>query len=95
MRRSCLCQLKATIVEAGRVFTQGGDFSNIRLCDGRSEGIVTLIWFVTNGSSFVSLKLAGRQYARSKELILAQDEGLAKTLQIMKTLAGIVAGDSH
>lgn len=42
---------------------------------------------VTNGSSFVFLKLMGRQYARSKELILDQDRGLAKTLQILKVLA--------
>ena len=54
-----------------------------------------LYGLVTNGSSFVFLKLAGRQYARSKELILDQDEGLAKTLQIMKVLAGIVTGSFH
>lgn len=54
-----------------------------------------LYGLVTNGSSFVFVKLAGRQYARSKELILAQDEGLAKTLQIMKALAGIVADDER
>lgn len=51
-----------------------------------------LYGLVTNGSSFVFLKIVGRQYARSKELILDQDRGLAKTLQIMKVLANIVAG---
>ncbi|TVQ12330.1 MAG: restriction endonuclease subunit R [Leptolyngbya sp. DLM2.Bin27] len=50
-----------------------------------------LYGLVTNGSSFVFVKLAGRQYARSKELILDQDQGLAQTLQIMKALAKIVA----
>ena len=54
-----------------------------------------LYGLVTNGSSFVFLKLADRHYARSKEFILDQDEGLAKTLQIMKALADIVARDSH
>ncbi|WP_439342581.1 restriction endonuclease subunit R [Vacuolonema iberomarrocanum] len=52
-----------------------------------------LYGLVTNGSSFVFLKLAGRQYARSKELILDQDEGLVRTLQILKQLAEIVADD--
>lgn len=56
------------------------------------ESPLPLYGLVTNGSSFVVLKLENRQYARSKELILDQDEGLAKTLQIMKTLADIVAG---
>ena len=51
-----------------------------------------LYGLVTNGRSFVFLKLASRHYARSKEMILDQDEGLAKTLQIMKGLAGAVAG---
>lgn len=50
-----------------------------------------LYGLVTNGSSFVFLKLLGQQYARSKELILGQDKGLAKTLQIMKELVGIVS----
>ncbi len=54
-----------------------------------------LYGLVTNGSSFVFVKLVGRQYARSKELILDQDQGLAQTLQIMKALAKIVAEDSH
>lgn len=53
----------------------------------------SLYGLVTNGSSFVFVKLAGRQYARSKELILDQDEGLAQTLQIMKALAKTVASD--
>ena len=56
-----------------------------------SESSQPLYGLVTNGSSFVFLKLAGRQYARSKEFILDQDEGLAKTLQILKHLAAIVA----
>ena len=49
-----------------------------------------LYGLVTNGSSFVFLKLvAGNQprYAKSKEFILDQDEGLTLTLQIMKRLA--------
>ncbi len=54
-----------------------------------------LYGLVTNGSNFVFVKLAGRQYARSKELILDQDGGLAQTLQIMKALAKIVAGDAY
>jgi hypothetical protein len=53
-----------------------------------------LYGLVTNGSSFVFVKLAGRQYARSKELILDQDEGLAKTLQIMKALSKTVSGNA-
>lgn len=55
----------------------------------------SLYGLVTNGSSFVFVKLAGRQYARSKELILDQDEGLAQTLQILKTLAKIAADDAY
>jgi predicted type IV restriction endonuclease len=54
-----------------------------------------LFGLVTNGSSFVFLKLARQgnlQYARSREFILGQDEGLARTLQIMKRLAELVAG---
>ena len=58
------------------------------------ESPLPLYGLVTNGSSFVFLKLVGRQYARSKELILDQDEGLAKTLQITKALADIMAGNS-
>ncbi|MEM6837305.1 MAG: restriction endonuclease subunit R [Cyanobacteria bacterium P01_C01_bin.120] len=48
-----------------------------------------LYGLVTNGSSFMFLKLIGRQYARSKEFILDQDEGLARTLRILKSLAEI------
>jgi len=59
------------------------------------DSSLPLYGLVTNGSSFVFVKLAGRQYARSKELILDQDEGLAQTLQIMKALAKIVAGDAY
>ena len=55
------------------------------------ESSLPLYGMVTNGSSFVFLKLVGREYARSKEFILDQDEGLAKTLQILKHLAAIVA----
>ncbi|NEQ99949.1 MAG: restriction endonuclease subunit R [Cyanothece sp. SIO2G6] len=53
-----------------------------------------LYGLVTNGRSFVFLKQVERQYARSKELILDQDEGLAKTLQILKQLAAVVAGEN-
>ncbi len=59
------------------------------------EPSLPLYGLVTNGSSFMFLKLVGRQYARSKELILDQDQGLARTLQILKALAGIVANASH
>jgi len=55
-----------------------------------------LYGLVTNGSSFVFLKLVQQgtpRYARSKEFILDQDNGLAITLQIMKKLGAIVAGD--
>jgi predicted type IV restriction endonuclease len=61
-----------------------------------SYGNKPLYGLVTNGSSFVFLKLMRQEtpgYAKSKELILAQDEGLVKTLQIMKKLAGIFAGE--
>lgn len=54
-----------------------------------------LYGLVTNGSSFVFLKLVWEEmplYARSKEFILDQDDGLALTLQIMKRLAAIVVG---
>lgn len=54
-----------------------------------------LYGLVANGSSFVFLKLVGQQYARSKELILDQDGGLAKTLQIMKTLVKATATASQ
>jgi hypothetical protein len=52
---------------------------------------------VTNGSSFVFLKLVigdVPRYARSKEFILDQDDGLALTLQIMKKLGAIATGKS-
>jgi predicted type IV restriction endonuclease len=55
-----------------------------------------LYGLVTNGSSFVFLKLVMGdvpRYARSKEFILDQDDGLALTLQIMKKLGAIAAGD--
>ena len=52
---------------------------------------------VTNGSSFVFLKLVqsntplpSARYAKSKEFILGQDEGLALTLRIMKQLAMVM-----
>jgi hypothetical protein len=51
-----------------------------------------LFGLVTNGSSFVFLKLLGQdapRYAKSKEFILDQDNGLALTLQILKKLAAI------
>lgn len=51
-----------------------------------------LFGLVTNGSSFVFLKLIQQdvpRYAKSKEFILAQDDGLALTLQILKKLAVI------
>ncbi len=52
-----------------------------------------LFGLVMNGSNFVFLKLVkgnGPQYAKSKELILDQDDGLATTLQVMKRLGEIV-----
>jgi predicted type IV restriction endonuclease len=52
-----------------------------------------LYGLVTNGSSFVFLKLMRNGqplYAKSKELLLGQDDGLSKTLQIMKRLAEVV-----
>jgi hypothetical protein len=54
-----------------------------------------LFGLVTNGSSFVFLKLVPGDrphYAKSKEFILDQDDGLSLTLQIMKRLGAIVAG---
>jgi predicted type IV restriction endonuclease len=56
----------------------------------------SLYGLVTNGSSFVFLKLVQGEtpvYAKSKEFILAQDGGLVQTLQIMKKLAGMLAGE--
>ena len=47
---------------------------------------------VTNGSSFVFLKLVQQdvpKYDKSKEFILDQDDGLALTFQILKKLAAI------
>lgn len=52
-----------------------------------------LYGLVTNGSHFMFLKLIWSdqpRYARSKELILDQDDELAQVLQIMKKLAAIV-----
>jgi hypothetical protein len=50
-----------------------------------------LFGLVTNGSSFMFLKLMplDLKYGKSKELILGQDHGLALTLQILKKLAVI------
>ena len=60
-----------------------------------------LFGLVTNGSHFIFLKLVhpGASwntpiYAKSKEFILDQDEGLALTLRILKKLAAIVSGVS-
>jgi len=53
-----------------------------------------LYGLVTNGSSFQFLKLVRQKtprYARSKEFILDQDDGLAQTLQILKALATLVS----
>jgi predicted type IV restriction endonuclease len=53
-----------------------------------------LYGMVTNGSSFVFLKLVRDGlplYGRSKEFILDQDDGLAKALQILKALSVKVA----
>lgn len=53
-----------------------------------------LYGLVTNGSSFLFLKLVQQNqpfYARSPEFLLNQDNGLEKTLQIMKQLSSIVA----
>jgi len=51
----------------------------------------SLFGLVTNGSSFMFLKLMppDLKYGKSKELILGQDHGLALTLQILKKLAAI------
>ena len=51
-----------------------------------------LFGLVTNGNSFVFLKLVHQnvpKYAKSKEFILDQDDGLALTFQILKKLAAI------
>jgi hypothetical protein len=48
---------------------------------------------VSNGHSFVFLKCQSGtvpHYAKSKEFILDQDDGLAQTLQVMKRLGAIV-----
>jgi hypothetical protein len=53
-----------------------------------------LYGLVTNGSSFQFLKLVRQEtprYSRSREFILDQDDGLAKTLQILKALAVLVS----
>ncbi|MEM6255647.1 MAG: restriction endonuclease subunit R [Cyanobacteria bacterium P01_D01_bin.156] len=57
------------------------------------ESSLPMYGLVTNGSSFVFLKLVENQYARSKELILDQDDGLAKTLQIVKALATVATNN--
>lgn len=52
---------------------------------------------VTNGSSFMFLKLVQQSqplYARSKEFLLNQDQGLEKTLQIMKRLATLLSEET-
>lgn len=55
---------------------------------------VSTFGLVTNGSSFVFLKMektdTTARYAKSKEFILGQDEGLELTLRIMKQLAVIL-----
>ena len=51
-----------------------------------------LFGLVSNGSSFAFLKLikqAVPKYAKSKEFILDQDDGLGLTLQILKKLGAI------
>jgi len=53
-----------------------------------------LYGMVTNGSSFEFLKLVRGEtprYGRSREFLLGQDDGLGRTLQVMKGLAAIVA----
>lgn len=54
------------------------------------QSSLPLYGLVTNGSSFIFLKLLGNQYARSKEFVLSQDDGLAMTLQIIKALVATV-----
>ncbi len=54
----------------------------------------TLYGLVTNGRSFMFLKLNRHPnsiYARSKEFIINQDAGLEQTLQVIKKLASIAA----
>jgi hypothetical protein len=49
---------------------------------------------VTNGSSFIFLKLLRLPtptYAKSREFLLNQDNGLEKTLQIMKRIGNLIA----
>ncbi len=53
-----------------------------------------LYGLVTNGNSFMFLKIVWQSqplYARSKEFLLNQDQGLEKTLQIMKRLVQSIA----
>ncbi len=53
----------------------------------------TLYSMVTNGGSFIFLKLVRGDrllYGRSKLFILGQDNGLEQTLQVMKHLAQIL-----
>jgi len=53
-----------------------------------------LYGLVTNGNSFMFLKVVWQSqplYARSKEFLLNQDQGLEKTLQIMKRLVQSIA----
>lgn len=53
-----------------------------------------LYGLVTNGGSFIFIKLLWQgvpRFARSREFILDQDDGLAQTLQILKLLAAEVA----
>jgi predicted type IV restriction endonuclease len=60
------------------------------------ESSLPLYGLVTNGSSFLFVKVDRQgkpRYARSKELILSQDDGLARTLQVMKRLANIVVAE--
>jgi hypothetical protein len=61
---------------------------------GAPPSDLPLYGLVTNGSSFLFLKLIRQEtprYARSKEFILDQDDGLAKTLQILKALAALAS----
>ncbi|WP_017324904.1 hypothetical protein [Synechococcus sp. PCC 7336] len=54
-----------------------------------------LFGWVINGSNFVFLKLLVQdrpRYAKSKEFILGQDNGLGLTLQILKKLGAIAVG---
>ena len=52
-----------------------------------------LYGLVTNGTDFVFLKLLFQEvprYARSRQFVLRQDDGLNRVLQILKRLAEIV-----